>query len=213
LETWKTHLPLLIGALRITLPTVTMDSLMKLLKAYREATHLDQKRYTVDGIARIMGPKLHRYISATCPRDAVDDLVQIALVGIAQGLPKFRGATEFEHWCFSIARHKCVDYLAREGKRKPELFDEETLWELIEASARNNPLTIAQRVTLKEALDMVASAKPPCRDYLEMRFIYGMEFEELGETCGLTADAARMAVKRCIQLAQSLVKEKGAAHA
>lgn len=183
------------------------------LNEYRTAKHLDRKFAAADGLASYIAPKLHRYISAFCPRDAVDDVLQESLVGIAQALPKFRGIGEFDHWCFRITHNKLVNYLEAERRRIVHAIDIEQLWKLIDASAETTALTVEARERLEEALELVTKAKPPCLYYLLQRFIYGLDFEELGRSMGKTKDAARVQVARCIELAKKLISKKGVAYA
>ena len=190
-----------------------VDVVQKALKQYREATHLDQKLEAAENLARHIAPKLHRYIRAKCPPAAVDDVLQEALIGIVKGLPKFKGDGQFEHWAFRIAKNKLANHLEGERRRNVQPMDVSEFWELIEASVRPSSPTAQERELLEDALSVVDEAKPPCRDYLTQRFIYGIAYKEIGKDFGKTAAAARQQVRRCIEIARALSNRKGATYA
>jgi RNA polymerase sigma-70 factor, ECF subfamily len=68
-------------------------------------------------IARFEGRLLAFVESRTRHRSAAEDLVQETFVGFLTSLPNFDGRRPLEGYLFSIAAHKLVDYLRREGRR------------------------------------------------------------------------------------------------
>ena len=77
--------------------------------------------------------------------------------------------------------------------------------ELLEASATTRPITADERVHLEWAISILRSLKPECVGHLWKRFILGIDFAEIGTEIGLSEAAARMAVKRCLELIQKVV--------
>lgn len=188
-----------------------METVSSWLKEYREAEHLDQQLHAVEKLIGLVNPELHRFISAGCPLDSVDDVLQATLIAIARSLHKFRGDEEFMAWCKKIATRKRSDFYRAEAKRQAQPLDEEEIWHLIESSSV--PITARQRERLEEALELMTRSKPPCADFLKLRFFYGMEHDEIGKVMGKSRDAARLQVRRCIELAKSLVSNKGVINA
>jgi len=188
-----------------------MEALIQALEEYRAATHLDLKLSAGDTMARLLYPKLHRFLSAKCPAHAVDDLAQETLLAITRSLPRLKGTREFPDWCLRIARRRLADYY-KKNPRVTEELDEEALWTIVEASGRTTPLSAADCAALKEALSMVAKADEPCAEYLKSIYLNGWTFAELGAKMGKTKDAARVKLNRCLELAGALVQEKGLAH-
>jgi RNA polymerase sigma-70 factor, ECF subfamily len=68
-------------------------------------------------IARFEGRLLAFIESRTRHRSAAEDLVQETFVGFLTSLPNFDGRRPLEGYLFSIAAHKLIDYLRREGRR------------------------------------------------------------------------------------------------
>jgi RNA polymerase sigma-70 factor, ECF subfamily len=68
-------------------------------------------------IARFEG-RLQAFVeSRTRHRSAAEDLVQETFIGFLTSLPNFDGRRPLEGYLFSIAAHKLIDYLRREGRR------------------------------------------------------------------------------------------------
>ena len=68
-------------------------------------------------IARFEGRLLAFVESRTRHRSAAEDLVQETFIGFLTSLPNFDGRRPLEGYLFSIAAHKLIDYLRREGRR------------------------------------------------------------------------------------------------
>jgi len=68
-------------------------------------------------IARFEGRLLSFVESRTHHRSAAEDIVQEAFIGFLTSLPNYDGRRPLEGYLFSIAAHKLVDHLRREGRR------------------------------------------------------------------------------------------------
>jgi RNA polymerase sigma-70 factor, ECF subfamily len=84
-------------------------------------------------IARFEGRLLAFIESRTRNKAVAEDLVQETFIGFLTSLPNFDGRRPLEGFLFSIAAHKLIDHLRREGRRPtlplmPERSSE-SLWE------------------------------------------------------------------------------------
>lgn len=68
-------------------------------------------------IARFEGRLLAFIESRTRHRSPAEDLVQETFIGFLTSLPNYDGRRPLEGYLFSIAAHKLIDYLRREGRR------------------------------------------------------------------------------------------------
>jgi RNA polymerase sigma-70 factor (ECF subfamily) len=68
-------------------------------------------------IARFEGRLLAFVESRTGNRTAAEDIVQETFVGFLTSLPNYDGRRPLEGYLFSIAAHKLIDHLRREGRR------------------------------------------------------------------------------------------------
>jgi len=68
-------------------------------------------------ISRFEGRLLAFVESRTGDRAAAEDIVQETFIGFLTSLPNYDGRRALEGYLFSIAAHKLIDYLRRQGRR------------------------------------------------------------------------------------------------
>ena len=184
-----------------------MDRLMEWIQHYQRGADFDLQLRLVEEILRDVRPALHLYLTRRCPEAEVDDVLQESLVAIAMALGEFEGRTpgRFWSWCYRIASNKLNDFLRKKTQSAPERIADDVLWAGLEAVAGPGSLPPGLRLDFEYAMNLLHNAAPPCYDLLWERFIMGCEHEELGEALGVSADAARMKLNRCLELAGKLV--------
>ncbi|HRY49105.1 MAG TPA: sigma-70 family RNA polymerase sigma factor [Candidatus Paceibacterota bacterium] len=186
-----------------------MDRLITLVNIYRSASELETRLKLVEEIIGEVRPALWASISRKCPEMA-DDICQETVVAIAKNLHRFYGETDqqFKSWCFGISRNKTNDCLRKLAKEKAEpldVIDIDSLENVIEASANEEPMSAGEKMDLDYALNLLRNAKPPCLHYLWIHYVDGLSHNEMARILGQTYNAVRMQIKRCLKLAQSLV--------
>ncbi len=186
-----------------------MNRTVHLIRQYQTAGLEEQRQGIAEEIIRAVAPEMEGYIRKSCPPEVVEDVQQETLLGIVRGLDCFHGRTPAEFWqyCYQVARHKIVDQLRRQGRQPLAGADPEYLWQVVEATAQEQPLSLAERIDLENAMELLRKAKPPCYELLWDRYILGFTHAEIGAALGLTPDAARAQVTRCLELAHALVKK------
>lgn len=152
-------------------------------------------------------PELWRFLCYRGDQEMAEDVCQEALVAIANDLDKFEGTTDaqFWKWCYHIARNKLIDRIRREEVRSVTYLETETIWKVIEATSSEEPLSPGDRIDLEYAMQLLKSVKPPCYDYLWTHYILQRDITEIARLFQVSYDAARMQIRRCLALAQSLV--------
>jgi len=185
-----------------------MEKLIKLVQEYQGSKQLRRKLRIADELTLAVAPDVDRYIRSRYRGNNVEDIVQETLFAMTKGLTRFRGEADrdFMNWCFGIARHKEADEV-RDLKpgRRVSLSDEE-IWRAVEASAVEEPISADERMDFENVIRLVAIVKPPCDEFLRNRKM-GMHYAEIGRKHGISADAARQAVNRCMELARKLLGE------
>jgi RNA polymerase sigma-70 factor (ECF subfamily) len=185
-----------------------MDRFIQLIEEYRRATTLEEELRVMEEIITWVSPKLELFLLRACRPDIADDVLQETLLKIFKKLRRFRGGTTAEalSWCYTIARNQLRDHF-RTNKIQEHLdpFDTETTWKMIEETGKSEPISAAQRLDLDHALKLLDKAKRPCRGYLWSHYVRGLDYKEIAAVYGLTYDAARMELKRCLKLAIKLV--------
>jgi RNA polymerase sigma factor (sigma-70 family) len=184
-----------------------MAHLIELVREFQHATSLARKLEIAEHIICAVRPALWTFALRQGGKEWADDVCQEALVAITHGLPQFHGESDgqFWKWCYRVVRNKLIDRGRREKSRPVAPVDAETLWQIVEATIPDEPLSPGDRMDLEYALQLLKSVKPPCYDYLWLHYILDMDIAEIAEVFHQTYNAARMQITRCRELAQSLV--------
>ena len=81
----------------------------------------------------------------------------------------------------------------------------EELWQLMEVSAQDAPITAQIRLDLDHAIKLLTATKPECSEFLWRHFVIGLDYAEIAEEWNLSYDNARMNFGRCLEEARSLI--------
>ena len=192
-----------------TMPLRSMESLIELVIAYRQAGHLALRMRLAEEIFRRIGPSLYDYVHRRVPEVVVDDIYQEVLLDIAKRLHTTDADTDqrFWAWCYRIAFRRCADF---HRHRPPEVaLDIEELRRVLEAGTLIEPPSAGERQDLEYALSLLEAAKPPCLELLWDHYVLDLDYADLAEAPGETNDAVRMRISRCLELARILVAKKG----
>jgi RNA polymerase sigma factor (sigma-70 family) len=132
---------------------------------------------------------------------------QEVLKAVATSLRKFQGdsAKEFWGWCYRIARNKLNDQYRKQGSDRMQPMPPEDIWQMIEASSHDAPVTPAVRQDLQYALQLLTKSKPECYDFLWNHFVFELDYADIAADRNMTYDNVRMKIGRCLEEARSLV--------
>jgi RNA polymerase sigma factor (sigma-70 family) len=184
-----------------------MDDLIKLVRTYRVTAGLAERIRLAEYIFRLIGPDLHLFVFRKASHHAAQDVFQEVLKAVATGLKKFQGNTEKEFWAWAyrIARNKLSDYYRAKADDQIVAMPPEDLWQMMEASAHDMPISPAIRHDLEHAINLLTAAKPGCSELLWQHYVIGLDYGDLAEEQNVTYDAIRMKLGRCLEEARSLV--------
>lgn len=183
------------------------DDLMKLVRTYRVTAGLSERLRLAEEIFRQVEPGLRLFVYNAVRAPAADDVLQEVLKAVATSLTKFAGDThtKFWAWSYGIARNKINDQYRRQATDRMEPMPEKELRQLVEASAHAAPLSAADKHDLDYAMNLLAAAKPECRDFLWQHYVLGLDYAEIADEQKLSYDNVRMKIGRCLEQAKSLV--------
>jgi len=68
-------------------------------------------------------PKILRYLTRLAGESEAEDLAQIVMLKVSEGLPSFRGEASLLTWIYRIATNAAFDRLRRSGSRQAEEQD------------------------------------------------------------------------------------------
>ncbi|MES2695070.1 MAG: sigma-70 family RNA polymerase sigma factor [Verrucomicrobiota bacterium] len=184
-----------------------MDELIKLVKTFRFTAALDQRLRLADEIFRYIEPPLRVFVRGSVASDAVPDVLQEVLKGVATSLRKFEGDTnaKFWGWCYGVARNKISDHFRRRASDRLLPVDESTLQEMLDASVDRSTLRPGERLDLELAMKLLSASKPECQGLLWGHYVQGFDYAEIADEHGSTYDAVRMKIGRCLEEARSLI--------
>jgi RNA polymerase sigma factor (sigma-70 family) len=186
-----------------------MDDLIKLVRTYRLTAGLADRVRLAEEIFRLIEPDLRLFVFSRVPDQTAQDVFQEVLKAVATGMSQFEGSSnkEFWRWCYRIARNKLNDQFRRQHIELDHIqpMPPEELWQLVEASAQDAPLSAADRLDLEYAMQLLTTSKPECCDFLWKHFVFGLDYAEIAEDLHSTYDAVRMKIGRCLEEAQSLM--------
>jgi RNA polymerase sigma factor (sigma-70 family) len=184
-----------------------MDDLIKLVKTYRVTAGLAERIRLAEEIFRLIGPDLHLFVFSKVPHHTAQDVFQEVLKAVAVSLKTFQGDTvkEFWKWCYRIARNKLNDHYRDKAANRVQPLPPEELWQMMEASAQDAPMSPAVRHDLEYAMKLLTSSKPECYDFLWNHFVIGLDYGDIAEDRNMSYDGVRMKIGRCLEEAKSLV--------
>lgn len=186
-----------------------MDSLIQLVRDYCAATDLETRLARAETIVRTVGPKLRTHLRIMCPAqpEVAGEAFAEALVYIAKNLHMFRGEHDgaFWSWCYHVTRTSALQRLRKRKGDRLQPMPPEEMQRHVEASAQVEALSPGIRLDLEYAMSLLQKAQPPCCDYLWKRYIMGWDYSDLAREYGLSDDAAKMRVRRCLEAAQGLL--------
>jgi len=186
-----------------------MDRLVKLVRQYQRSRRVTERSRIADELVNAIVPHLHRYIQGRHWHEDVEDVLQETLSDVAETWWDFEGSVDKQFWalCYRIADRKIVDALRGARFDKTVSLDEEDVGRAVEAWIAVESTSTQDRLDVEYAMKLLGNIKPPCRDFLQSRYLLDLGFEEIGRAHGISADAARMAVERCRKLARKLLGE------
>jgi len=186
-----------------------MDELIKLVRTYRLTAGLAERIRLAEEIFRRIEPDLRVFVFSSVSHDAAKDALQEVLKAVAVSLKQFKGDTvkEFWAWCYRIARNKLNDQFRKQYADRMQPMPPEELWQMMEATEQNAPMSPAVRHDLDYAIKLLTAAKPDCSDLLWRHYVIGLDYGEIAEEQNLNYDAVRMKVGRCLDEVRRLLHD------
>lgn len=186
------------------------DAISHLLRKYHETGDIAAAEEIIQKIAPDLGRFLQSRISKRSARsDAWEDALQETVVGVAEMLAAFDGSDpeKFRSWCFAVARNKLANQFRGTKTELNTIVDPDLLREAL-SDLSSKELSPEGRADLNRAISLIRASDPPCVGYLWDRYVVGLSFRILGETYGISEEAATKRVQRCLALAQKLIRDK-----
>lgn len=148
----------------------------------------------LERVLEALAPSIDRFARRMCGHDAdADDVVQDALLAIAQKLPTFERRASLSSWAFAVTRSAC-SHRRRGAKNRPT----QSLDEADDAAdSAFDPESSASRAELRDAIERaLASLDDDHREVLLLRDAEGLTAPEAAAALGIGVDALKSRLHR-----------------
>jgi len=180
-----------------------MEKLTDLVRRYLSASTREERVALGQELAHSIRPPIYAFLMWNCGQpELAEDLSQDTLIVVFQRLEQWRGDSDkiFIGWCRGIARYKLCDHFRRHQETEDiASVSESELWKIVEASTKNTPLSAGERPDYEYAVSLILKARSPCNKILQMYYIEETSYEDIAAFLGISYNAARMQIKRCLR--------------
>jgi RNA polymerase sigma factor (sigma-70 family) len=183
------------------------SELLLLARLCRETTTLDVRvRFAEEFVIRVSGA-VRDFVFRRVRQEFAEDVHQEVLMAIALHIHEFQGDTEAQvwQWCYRVARNKVADCLRQHGGGTTAAVEVEEGRRALAAEAQHERILPGARQDLEYALLLLGAVKPPCVDLLWEYYILDLDYDELAAWYARSVDTVRMQIRRCLELAQTLL--------
>jgi RNA polymerase sigma factor (sigma-70 family) len=181
--------------------------ILKLLEEYRSQTDCEMRTRIAEEIYLHMEGFLRAYVYSRVKPSAMEDVLQLIVIGIVKGLQKCRAKTEkdIRIWYCTIARNKVSDYVRKKKSDRLDFLSLDDLTDVLNGSGFfTSPSGVRHDLDL--VLKILEQIKPGCCKLLWD--FYGFDFghSEISKEMGLKPDNIRMKIKRCLKSAREIAR-------
>jgi RNA polymerase sigma factor (sigma-70 family) len=124
----------------------------------------------------------------------VDDVVQEVFVAAWIGLKKFRGECRLRTWLFTITVNKCRRH--RLGRRRHLRLVAMSAAETVESRDRGGDRAAMDQETFARVRRAIQRLPQKYREIIALRYLQGLEAEEICELLGITVNAMQVRLNR-----------------
>ncbi len=145
-------------------------------------------------------------------RPDLDDVVQDAVLQGLVALERFRGDSKLSSWMHRIVTNAALMHLRR-GRRRPELLlanpaDEVAPRSPVAPASYDTPeRVVLARSDIEHVLDAFAREPGASRDLIELACLQDLSLREVGESLGISANAAKTRLCRARRRLREAMQE------
>jgi len=136
---------------------------------------------------------VYKRVSYMIPEQDVEDTTQEVFIAALKSLPFFRGEAQFSTWLRTLTNNKIAEYY-RKCNRKREA-PRVAFNDALDHSDGNTARLMEERIALNKALQQIPE---PYREVIVLRFIEGLQFNEIAELQGQHLEATKSLFRRAV---------------
>jgi len=162
-------------------------------------------------LMRVYGSAVYRYCrQMVADDDLAQEVHQMTFIQAYEGLARFGRRSSLRTWLFGIARHRCLDLL-KTNRRRRSRFDPLDEAPDLPGPGANVEDRLAERSRSRLLADCLRTLAPRARDALLLRFQQGLSYPEIARLSDEKAPALQVRVTRALPLLRRCLEEKGVA--
>lgn len=173
----------------------------------------DDRRTALTLLMRLYGDALYRHCFGTLlDPDLAADVHQTVFVEAWRDLPRFSRRSSFKTWLFAIARHRCLDALKINKRRRARFTGESSgadgAPEPVDTSP-NAEESLSGRSVLPPLENCLGGLRPESRTAVLLRFQESMSYEEMGRLVGELPGSLQARVARAMPVLRKCLEAAG----
>ncbi len=130
------------------------------------------------------------------PQDA-EEVAQDALIQVFHKIHQFEGRAAFKTWLYKIVHNYCRNRISKIiRKRNAQEAYEEHVKKEQPSMEQGSPENLDNKARIEEAMNCL---KPKDKEIITYKFMLGMTLQEIAETLGVGASAAKMRYYRAME--------------
>ena len=162
-------------------------------------------------LMRAYGTAVYRYCRQVMGDEQLaEEAHQMTFVQAHEGLPRFARRSSLRTWLLGIARHRCLDLLKMNRRRRKRFGPIEEVPDLPEpgGSVEDRLAERSRAHALESCLRLLA---PRARTAVLLRFQQGLSYPEIARLSHEKAPALQVRVARALPVLRRCLEEKGMA--
>ncbi len=153
-------------------------------------------------------PTVFRRVRYRIPEHAVEDVTQEVFIAVMKSLKNFRFESQFKTWLCTLTNRQIADYYRRRNQPEAELDLEILISKPEEISLTGHVVDVGDMddtIILRQAL---RDLPEHYREILMLRFVDGLQFNEIAEMQRQTLDATKSLFRRAVAQLQKQVSHE-----
>lgn len=154
-------------------------------------------------------PMVYNRVRFTVPESDVEDVTQEIFIGVLRSLRGFKGDARFSTWLRTLVNRRVADYYRSRNPAETELGTDLSEADPVVTGlyVSANTGAIDDKIMLRRALNALPEAY---REVLVLRFVEGLQFNEIAEERGQSLEATKSLFRRAVAALRKQIEQPNA---
>ncbi len=152
-------------------------------------------------------PKVLRYLTRMVGESEAEDLAQIVMLKVREGLRAFRGEAAFSTWVYRVATNAALDALRKRSREQEQVGAPASAEQIAEFEGDTEPLPLdvqapsAESVAMRDEMNacvrrFIDRLPEPYRAVMVLAELEGFRNAEIAEILGISLDTVKIRLHR-----------------